>query len=76
MEKIGVISQVVDSTEWCTDVVVVRKRTGDVRICVDIKPLNENVLREICSIPKVDDTLAQLAEATTFSKIDAYSGFW
>ena len=56
--------------------VVVRKKTGAVRICVDMKPLNETVLREIYPIPKVDDTLAQLAGATTFSKIDANSGFW
>ncbi|XP_062512805.1 uncharacterized protein K02A2.6-like [Corticium candelabrum] len=76
MEKIGVISQVEDPTEWCAGMVVVRKKTGDVRICVDMKPLNENVLREIYPIPKVDDTLAQLAGATTFSKIDANSGFW
>ena len=76
MEKIGVISQVEDPTEWCAGMVVVRKKTGDVRICVDIKPLNENVLREIYPIPKVDDILAQLAGATTFSKIDANSGFW
>ena len=38
--------------------------------------LNENVLREIYPIPKVEDTLTQLAGATTFSKIDANSGFW
>ncbi len=64
-----------DPTEWCAGMVVVRKKTGDVRICVDTKPLNEHV-REIYPIPKVDDTLAQLAGATTFSKIDANSGFW
>ena len=29
-----------------------------------------------CAGPKVDDTLAQLAGATIFSKIDANSGFW
>ena len=53
-----------------------REKTGDVRICVDMKLLNENVLREIYPIPKEDDTLAQLVGATTLSKIDANSGFW
>ena len=49
---------------------------GTVWICIDFKVLNESVLREIFPIPKVDDTLAQLADATIFSKIDTNSGFW
>ena len=56
--------------------VVVPKKSGAVRICVDLKPLNEGVLREPHPIPKVDDTLGLLAGATRFSKLDANSGFW
>jgi len=56
--------------------VVVPKDSGTVRICVDLKPLNENVLREVHPIPKMDTTLAQLLGATMFSKLDANSGFW
>ena len=44
----------------CAGMVVVPKKSGAVRICVDLKPLNENVLREAHPIPKVDETLAQL----------------
>jgi len=40
--------------------VVVPKPNGTVRICVDLKPLNENVLREVYPMPKVGVTLAQL----------------
>ena len=76
MESLGVISQVDDPTPWCAAMVVVPKRSGAVRICVDLKPLNESVLRETHPIPKVDDTLAQLAGAAIFSKLDANSGFW
>ena len=50
--------------------------SGAVQICVDMKPLNENVLREIHPRPKVDTTLAQLTGAVMFSKLDANSGFW
>ena len=57
-------------------VVVVPKKSGEVRICVDLKALNKNVLREVHPIPKVDETLAQLAGAKIFSKLDANSGFW
>ena len=57
--------------------VAVPKKSGtSVRICVDLKHLNESVLRELHPIPKVDETLGQLAGAKVFSKLDANSGFW
>ena len=76
METLGVISKVDEPTDWCAGMVVVPKPSGDVRICVDLKPLNESVLREVHPLPKVDETLAQLAGAAVFSKLDANSGFW
>jgi len=56
--------------------VVVPKDSGAVRICMDLKSLNESILREVHSMPKVDTTLAQLSGARLFSKLDANSGFW
>ena len=76
MEKAGVISKVTEPTEWCAGMVVVPKKTGKVRICIDLKPLNQSMLREVHPLPKVDDTLVQLAGAKVFSKLDANSGFW
>ena len=76
MEKAGVISKVSEPTPWCAGMVVVPKKTGKVRICVDLKPLNKRVLREVHPLPKVDETLAQLSGAKIFSKLDANSGFW
>ena len=76
MKKLGVISKVDKPTLWCAGMVVVPKKSGDVRICVDLKPLNESVLRETHPLPGVDETLAQLTGATVMSKLDANSGFW
>ena len=76
MEAAGVISKVDESTPWCAGMVVVPKKSGAVRICVDLKSLNESVLREVHPIPKVDETLAQLTGASLFTKLDANSGFW
>ena len=76
MESIGVISKMDEPTSWCAGMVVVPKKSGAIRICVDLKPLNENVLREVHPLPKVDETLAQLTGAKVFSKLDANSGFW
>ena len=55
--------------------VVVSKPSGAVRICVDYRQLNESILREVRSLPKVDATLAQLAGTSIFSKVDVNCGF-
>ena len=44
MESLGVISRVTEPTPWCAAMVVVPRASGAVRICVDMKPLNEYVL--------------------------------
>ena len=72
----GVISPVDTPTPWCAGMVVVPKKSGNIHICVDLKLLNESVLREVHPLPKVDETLAQLTGAKMFSKLDANSGFW
>ena len=76
MEAMEVITNITEPTSWCAGMVVVPKRLGEVRICMDLKPLNETVLRETFSIPHVDETLPQLAGARLFSKLDANCGFW
>ena len=75
MERAGVISKVTELTPWCAEMAVVPKQGRAVRVCVDLKGLNENVLRETHLIPGVDDTLAKLTGATVFTKVDANSVF-
>ena len=76
MERLGVIARVEVPTEWCAGMVVVLKPNGKIRICVDLTKLNHSVLRERHPLPAVEQTLAQLAGAQVFSKLDADSGFW
>ena len=76
MESQGVISQVNQPTSWCTGMVAVPKKSGAIRICVDLKRLNQSIMREVDPLPKVDNTLAKLSGAKIFSKVDANSGFW
>ena len=75
MESMGVIKKSSDPTPWCAGMVVVPKRDGKIRICVDLKPPNKSVLHEIHPLLRVDDTLAQLSGAKLFSKLDTNSGF-
>jgi hypothetical protein len=76
MEMMGVISKVDVPIPWCAGMVVVPKKNGTIRICVDLKKLKVNVLWEVHRIPKVDDILAQLSGAKVFTKLDTNSGYW
>ena len=71
MEATEVISHVEVPTDWYAGMVVVPKKNGDLRICVDLKPLNEAVFRATHPLPKVDTILALLSGAQVFSKLDA-----
>ena len=76
MKELGVISPIEKSTVWCAGMVVAPKKSGKVRICVDLSQLNKGVKRETYPLPRVEDALASLADAKWFSKMDANSGFW
>ena len=75
MVSLGVISPVSDPSPWCPGMVVVLKSSGQVRICVDFKNLNECIQREFHPLLHVEETLAQLAGAQVITKLDA-NRFW
>ncbi|KAK7093228.1 hypothetical protein V1264_007018 [Littorina saxatilis] len=76
MKDNGVIEEVKEPTEWVSPMVPVVKPSGDVRICVDLKKLNQNVERERYMIPTVEETIQRLEGSKVFSRLDARSGFW
>ena len=76
MEALDVIAPAEEPTPWCAGMVVVPKKSNQVYVCVDFTALNESVLQEVHPLPNVDETLAQMAAATVFSKLDANCDFW
>eukprot|EP00117_Sycon_ciliatum_P008805 scpid39753/ scgid0465/ Retrovirus-related Pol polyprotein from transposon 17.6; Protease; Reverse transcriptase; Endonuclease len=76
MESLGVFRRVLEPTDWCAAMVAVPNATGAVRICGDLKPLNDAVRRSHHQLPTVDETLGQIGDSTVFTKLDANSGFW
>ena len=51
LEKLGVIMKITTSSDWCAPIVLVVKKNGNVRICVDLKRLNKAVKREHYMLP-------------------------
>ena len=76
MLQMGVVSKIDQPTEWCAPIVVIPRPNNDVRICVDLTKLNDNILREAYSLPSVEFTIGKLSKSKVFSKLDANSAFW
>lgn len=77
MQNEGVIAPITEATEWCSPMVpVVKPNNRGVRICVDLKRLNQAVVREKFILPTLEDVMAELGGATVFSSLDLASGFW
>lgn len=72
----GIITPVTKPTEWMSALVVVNKPSGDIRLCIDPKPLNQALRRDHYSMPTIDDVLPLLGKAKVFSSIDAKDAFW
>ena len=52
------------------------KKSGQVRICVDLRKLNKTVKSERFVLPMAEEITAELSGSTVFSSLDAASGFW
>jgi hypothetical protein len=74
MKRKGVIEE--SEGPWSSPVVLVRKKNGDNRFCVDYKKLNYVTKKDCFPLPRTDDTLDTLAGAKWFSTLDLKSGYW
>ena len=74
MLKAGVIQE--STSEWASAPVLIRKRDGTVRWCIDYRALNEVTVKDNFPLPLVDDCLDTLSGSVWFSKLDANSAYW
>ncbi len=74
--ELGVIQRVEEPTEWVSSLVIVQKKNGQLRLCLDPKELNEYIKREHYYIPTAGEVTSEMAGAKWFTKLDASSGFW
>ncbi|XP_053570046.1 ankyrin repeat and SOCS box protein 4 isoform X1 [Bombina bombina] len=77
MVNLGVLEKVDEPTEWVSSMVAVEKKnSGALRICIDPRDLNREIMRKHYSLPTLDDITHKLAHAKFFSVLDAQSGYW
>ena len=61
---------------WCNAVVLVRKKDGTLRFCIDFRQLNAHTKKDSYPLPKCPDTIESLVGARYFSTMDLKSVFW
>ena len=76
MKKRGVISSVDKPTPWVSNLVIVEKKNGAFRLCLDPKNLNKAIKREHTHIPTPEGVQTQLAGKTVFSVFDMRDSYW
>ncbi|UYV72815.1 K02A2.6-like [Cordylochernes scorpioides] len=74
MMEMGVVQP--SESPWASPVVLVRKKDGSVRFCVDYRGLNKMTKKDVYPLPRVGDALDCLKGANIYSTIDLKAGYW
>ena len=61
---------------WASPVVMVKKKDGSTRFCIDYRKLNEATVKDAYPLPNIQDCLNTLQEGNYFCTIDLKSGYW
>jgi len=74
MYEAGIIAPIRFS-EWVSNLVPTRKKTRDIRLCVDLRNVNKVSLKDHYPLPKMDHILQRVVGASRISLLDGFSGF-
>jgi hypothetical protein len=71
MVEAGIIEPIRYSS-WVSNPVIVRKKTGDIRICIDFKNLNQASLKDNYPLPNMEYLLQRVTGAGMMSMLDDF----
>lgn len=74
LKDAGIITE--SRRPYASPIVVVRKKTGKIRMCVDFRTLNRRIVPDQYTVPRVEDALACLSGSKWFSVLDLRSGYY
>ncbi|XP_070819607.1 uncharacterized protein [Chaetodon trifascialis] len=70
----GVIKE--SCSPWAAPIVLVQKKCGAWRFCVDYRKLNNVTHKDAFPLPRIEDSLTSLNQAEWYSTLDLASGYW
>ncbi|XP_054875465.1 uncharacterized protein LOC129351003 [Amphiprion ocellaris] len=74
MQRLGVCEP--SQSEWCSPVVIVVKKDGSLRICIDFRKLNTMSEFDAYPMPRIDDLLEKIGWAKFITTLDLCKGYW
>ena len=74
MLEIGAIRK--SKSPWASAIVLVRKKDGALRFCIDLRKLNDRTVKDAQTLPRIEESLNSLDGAVIFTCLDLKSGYW
>ena len=74
MEKNGIIEK--SESEWAFPLVIVEKRDGGIRLCIDYRELNQVTKYDAYPMPRIEEMLDQIGNAHFITTLDLAKGYW
>ena len=64
------------TSAWSSPVILVKKKSGELRFCIDYRKLNSVTVGHAHPLPRIDDILDSLRDSKYFTMLDLASGYW
>ena len=65
----------IEHTEWVSPILVVPKKNGKLRVCINLKKVNAATIRDHYPLPITDHVLEQVAGKQAYNFLDGFSGY-